>query len=215
MSEVIDIYNANLEKLGKMERLEAHLTGQWHKTFHCWVTSKRGGGSILFQLRSPEMVNFPNMLDVSAAGHLEAGESVEEGVREVTEELGLSISWDAFHFLGYRIEVADQDNGQKNREYQAVYLLQIDQELTAFKPQVEEISGLVWMRLSDGLLLFSHRIETATIEGIRYNKTTQQWRAVELTVSRKDFLPRIQNYYLTACIMAERLLENRLPLAIS
>src|SRR5690348_15694820 len=120
-----------------MERVQAHLAGEWHKTFHCWVVSSAGGGRILFQLRSPSMQNFPNMLDVSAAGHLEAGETVEQGVREVTEELGITFSPPDLAFLGYRVEVADQANGQRNREYQAVYLLRVDKELTDFAPQVE------------------------------------------------------------------------------
>ena len=115
MAETIDIYDANLQHLGKMDRVEAHLKGHWHRTFHCWVVNGEGEGRILFQHRSAEMVNFPNMFDVSAAGHLEAGENVEQGIREVSEELGIPTSMDALHSLGYRVEVADQSNGQLNK----------------------------------------------------------------------------------------------------
>ena len=73
MAERIDIYDANLNHLGAMDRMEAHMQGQWHQTFHCWIVSSVSGGRILLQKRSDSMRNFPRLLDVSAAGHLEAG----------------------------------------------------------------------------------------------------------------------------------------------
>jgi len=215
MAEVIDIYDANLQLVGKMDRLEAHLKGHWHKTFHCWVVNGQNEGLILFQRRSSEMVNFPNMFDVSAAGHLEAGENVEQGIREVSEELGLPLSIGSLHSLGYRVEVADQSNGQLNREYQAVYMLRMDAPLSEYRPQVEEVSGLFWLKINDGLKLFSSSLSKAAMEGILHNSVTNEWEETTRVVTVADFLPRIQNYYLTACIMGERLVENRFPLAIS
>ncbi len=212
---MIDIFDADLQHIGVMERKEAHMKGHWHKTFHCAVVTKENGGKVLFQSRSAEMINFPNMLDISAAGHIEAGEEVEEGIREATEELGIPLSIDALHFLGYRVEVADQDNGQKNREYQAVYILHLDLPLSEYNPQIEEVSGLLWVDIKSGLDLFSGEIDSAMMHGIRYNKTTQKWEEINREVTIKDFLPRIQSYYLTLCIMGERLLENRFPIAIS
>jgi isopentenyldiphosphate isomerase len=198
-----------------MERREAHRKGEWHKTFHCWVVNGADGGAILFQLRSPSMVNFPNLLDVSAAGHLEAGETLDQGVREVVEELGLPVQIDSLYDLGYRVEVADQANGQKNREYQAVYLLRLDKSLSEYKPQIEEISGLLWLPIRDGLALFSGTKQSATVIGIAYNREAERWDDIQRVVTSADFLPRIQKYYLTACIMAERLIEGRYPLALS
>jgi isopentenyldiphosphate isomerase len=213
--ESIDIYNANLEHIGVMERLEAHLNGQWHQTFHCWVVAPDDGGKLLFQVRSAQMANFPNLLDVSAAGHLEAGETVHQGIREVSEELGVQIPPNALHELGYRVEVADQDNGQCNREYQAVYVAFLSTKLDEYQPQVEEVVGLLWLSVADGLALFSGKVESAECTGIRYDDVAGQWTRTTRTVSKVDFLPRIQNYYLTACIMASRLLRNEFPLSIS
>jgi isopentenyldiphosphate isomerase len=215
MAEIIDIFDANLQPLGKMERLEAHLKGYWHRTFHCWVVTSENRGRILFQHRSAEMANFPNTFDVSAAGHLEAGEDLKDGIREVSEELGILLSIERLNSLGYRVEVGDQSNGQLNREYQAVYMLSLDIPLSEYHPQVEEVSGLFWLNISDGLQLFAGSLQAATMEGILYNKSSQQWETSSRVVTEKDFLPRIQKYYLTACIMAERLIENRFPLAIS
>ena len=215
MAEQIDVYDANLQHIGAMERVAAHKQGMWHRTFHCWVATNRDGGKLLFQLRSPQMVNFPNMFDVSAAGHLEAGETVDEGIREVSEELGIPINPEELFSLGYRVEVADQSNGQLNREYQAVYLLRVDRPLEEYSPQVEEVTGLMWLSIVDGLRLFSDQLERCTMKGMVYENSEDKWLVAQREVSKSDFLPRIQNYYLTACIMAERLLEERFPLAIS
>lgn len=214
MAELIDIYDANLNRIGAMERGEAHRRGEWHKTFHCWVVGGQDEGSLLFQLRS-QSVNFPGLLDVSAAGHLEAGEPVEAGIREVIEELGIEISIHNLVELGYRVEVADQSNGQKNREYQAVYLLRHDAPLTAFRPQVEEIAGLFWLGLDECIELFSNQRPIVQVEGIVYDKDALSWRTEKRQVTNRDFLPRIQRYYLTASIMAMRFLNNQFPLSIS
>ena len=217
MAETIDIFNANLEPIGAMERIKAHMEAHWHKTFHCWVVStvETPNGSLLFQLRSPEMINFPNLLDVSAAGHLEVGEAIEEGIREVSEELGFSIDLGRLYSLGYRVEVADQANGQKNREYQAVYILQSNLRLPGYRPQVEEVTGLIWLDIQDGIKLFSGKVHSVIVSGIRYDKTAAEWQSITKTITLLDFLPRIQNYYLTICIMAERLVEEKFPLSIS
>lgn len=210
----IDIYDADLRPLGRMDWLEAHKTGQWHRTFHCWVYSSAEGGKLLFQARSPHG-NFPNLFDVSAAGHLDAGETLLDGVREVQEELGIRVDSDALHHVGERVEVADQANGQRNREYQSVYLLQLDEEATPLTPDPKEVWGAFWMRLSDGFDLFSGRKEHVSVTGIEYQESDGGYRPATRTVSTEDFIPRVQRYYLAALICVERVLDGKSELAIS
>ena len=212
--ENIKIYDANLRELGVMDRKEAHANAQWHITFHCWIVSKPKN-AILFQLRSKEKKNFPDMFDISAAGHLIDDEEIADGIREVSEEMGIEITFQDLYPLGYRVEVDDSENGQKNREYQSVYIAVIDKELNEFKPQVEEVAGLMWMNISKALELFSGKVDSALVEGVIYNKEKMLWEKKERKVSKKDFIPRIQNYYLTAAIMAERVIEGKFPLSIS
>ncbi|MGC4857151.1 NUDIX hydrolase [Micromonospora sp. DT4] len=216
MAERIDIYNANLEPRGSMDRIEAHRQGEWHRTFHCWIVSGSEGGALLLQKRADSMRNFPGLLDVSAAGHLEAGEPILAGLREVTEELGLTVSPDHLHDLGERVEVADQANGQLNREYQSVYLYRCDLALANYKPGADEVAALVWLPVAEGMELFTGKIDALTLRGHTYEKSAgERWEEFTLPVTRDSFLPRIQRYYLTTLIMAERLLANAGPLAIS
>jgi isopentenyldiphosphate isomerase len=215
MPELIDIYDANLQRFGTAERLAAHLNGEWHQTFHCWIASTSSGGSLIFQVRSPTAKNFPNLLDVTAAGHLLAGEDLEHGLREVTEELGVEIEFGRLNLLGYRVEVADQPNGQRNREYQAVFLVKDDRHLLEFHPDPKEVYGLLHVPLADGMALFGGERSEITVSGIAYDLPSASWRPISETLTCERFLPRIQRYYLTMLIMAERLLAGNKILAIS
>jgi isopentenyldiphosphate isomerase len=215
MPDLIDVYDANLKHEGVMDRKEAHYAGRWHRTFHCWVVSTKPEPAILFQVRAPRMRNYPNMLDVSAAGHIEAGESVEDGIREVHEELGIAASVDKLLYLGERVEVADQENGQRNREYQSVYLMVSDLDFDSFEPDPQEVWGLFKVKLSDGLDLFAGRVDDVQGVGISYDEQSNAYTSKTRTVSREDFIPRIQRYYLAALISAERALDGKVDLAIS
>ena len=68
------------EYLGTTTQKEVHEKGLWH-----------GGNYIQLQLRSESKKDFPSVLDVSAAGDILSHESVGDGIRELEEELGLSI----------------------------------------------------------------------------------------------------------------------------
>ena len=216
MNENIDIYDANLSHLGVMDRATAHKQGQWHLAFHCWIVNGIDDGSLLFQLRSRTSVNFASLLDASAAGHLDAGERVGDGgVREIFEELGIEVELSSLHELGYRVEAMDESNGDKNREYQSVYLVRLDRPVSEYRPSPDEVDGLFWLPISSGFELFSGVMKEARVQGIVYDHETRQWYPNTRTVTLKDFIPRIQRYYLTVCIMAERLVRGQFPLAIS
>jgi len=220
MAEKIDIYDANLQPLGAMERGEAHRTGQWHQTFHCWIvaprTQSQPSGALLFQGRSNMATSYPGMLDVSAAGHLRSGESVLDGLREVREELGINLLPDEIRSLGRRVEVADQTNGQRNREYQSVFLTQLDLPLEDYRPDPGEVASLYWLGIDDGLELFgSTSSMSVQLIGYSFENPKHQWLPSIRTVTVEAFLPRIQQYYLTTLIMSERLLDGKRYLAIS
>ena len=94
--ELIDIFDENMNLLGTALKSQAHREGLWHKTFHCWLARKNDEGRVMvwLQLRNKDKSIYPDMLDVSAAGHVKSGEEVKDGYREVTEELGLSLQKD-------------------------------------------------------------------------------------------------------------------------
>ena len=96
MVEFFDILDENGNKTGKTKaRAEVHRDGDWHKAVHIWIANNKD--EILLQKRSPNKDSYPNMWDISSAGHLTAGDdSISEAIREIKEELNAEISIDKF-----------------------------------------------------------------------------------------------------------------------
>ena len=75
MTEKIEIFDSLFNHVGIQDRKIAHKEGLWHQTFHCWIIRKREDKIfVLFQKRSSQKADSPNMLDIPAAGHLKFNE---------------------------------------------------------------------------------------------------------------------------------------------
>lgn len=100
-NELLKVFDSEGTLKGTVSRAEVHKRGLWHETFHCWFLSKEDGRIFIhFQLRSPDKKDFANMLDITAAGHLSSDESVKDGVREIKEELGISLTLNDLIYTG-------------------------------------------------------------------------------------------------------------------
>jgi hypothetical protein len=63
-SEIIDVYDDNMKKLGFPPRNEVHSKGCWHKAFHCWFYQLEDGKPFLiFQKRQWTKDTFPNFVE--------------------------------------------------------------------------------------------------------------------------------------------------------
>lgn len=213
MSEMIDVFDGNHKYVGQEERLSVHKKGMWHQTFHCWIVGERSTERfVVLQLRALKKKNYPNMLDITAAGHLEAGELPEDGIRELEEELGVKVTSKSLRYLGIKHDIADEPGGIQNREFAHVYLLRDDRTLAEYHLQEDEVSGLVSLPLSQGLRLFSGEIDSIQCDAIRVEggQTVNFKRIVKVT----DLIPRVDSYYLKVLIMAELFLNGASYLAI-
>lgn len=198
MAEMIDIFDGNHRLIGSFERKAAHVQGLWHQTFHCWITWK---DTVILQLRAPTKANYPNMLDISAAGHLEAGETPLDGVREIEEELGIRVAPERLRYLGIKHDVMDEANGVRNREFAHVYLLESADDMHSMRLAPDEVSGLVQIRIVDMLALFSGKVDSVQVD-FRTVASTQE-EAGKRSISRDDLIPRVDNYYYKVAILAD------------
>lgn len=211
MSEVFDVYDDGGDWLGSAPRDEVHARGLWHVVFQCWIVADRGGvPHLLFQIRSG-VEQFPRRLDITAAGHLQAGERPEEGVRELEEELGVQVPFERLVPLGRRTETM-RIGTTVNREFCDTYLLRDDRPLTGYVLQAEEVAGLVEIPVADGLRLFGEEVAQITARGVRLVDGALEEHAID--VRADDVIPRRERYYLKVLIMAERLFAGERHLAI-
>jgi isopentenyldiphosphate isomerase len=136
--ELIDIVDENNQPTGvqKMKSL-AHQDGSWHRSAHVWIYNSCG--EILLQLRAKDKPLAPDCWDVSAAGHVAAGENVKtSALRELAEELGVVAKVDDLEFIGnLRRETKTQTF--HNNEFYYVYLMKFDGRAEDLVVQTEEV----------------------------------------------------------------------------
>ena len=118
--ELFDILNPDGTLAGyTRERSIAHEMGSLHGTVHIWIardTKKENKGDkednevkeaagtgwqLLLQKRAADKDSYPGCMDISSAGHIKAGDGVEETLlREFREEMGISASAEDFTYVG-------------------------------------------------------------------------------------------------------------------
>ncbi|MBZ0298150.1 MAG: NUDIX domain-containing protein [Anaerolineae bacterium] len=204
--ELLDIYDENLVHIGVKEREAVHREGDWHRTFHCWIVycDERGLDFIVLQRRGPDKQTYPNLLDVSAAGHYAAGETMADGVREIAEELGIQVYFNDLVPVGLRYSVYRQD-GVVDYEFNDVFLLNDDRPLSAYEPQAAEVSDLVCFRIDDGLALFDGTCDSIPAESRA---------AGDITLRQTDFVDPLDRYTYRVLVLARRFLNGESHLVI-
>ena len=123
--EILDVVNAEDKVIGQIARGDMmSLTkkpNQYLRAVEIFL--QRPDGAIYLPRRSKEKSIAPGGYDLSAAGHINSGESYSEAcVREVKEELGIDTSIDVFKFVRKINPTPDLFY------FRMIYLLQSDQE---------------------------------------------------------------------------------------
>lgn len=142
MDELIDITDKHGVLLGKTElKSIIHQKGYYHHTAHIWFYTKNG--AILLSQRSAKKTICPLMWDVSVAGHIDAGETPEQGgIRETKEEIGLDITKKDLHKIGVFECFQSYDNGIKDNEFHNTYIAELKVPLSKLQRQEEEVEAL-------------------------------------------------------------------------
>ena len=146
--ELIDILDEKGNLTGKQKmKSEAHHDGSWHRSAHIWIYNSKG--EILLQLRAKNKDVYPDMWDSSVAGHVSAGEEpVTSGVREIQEEVGLSVQENDLEF--YKIEPEETRYKEiTSNEFIYIYLLKYDGNASTIKIQEEELQEARFIPLEE------------------------------------------------------------------
>jgi isopentenyldiphosphate isomerase len=203
--ELLDFCDGRGEWGGVATRREVHARGLWHRTLHLWLATPDEGGSLLYQLRSATTANWPNRLDASVAGHLLAGETFADAMRESREEIGITVPSAAAILLGIRREEHPDPAGGWNRELQGIHIARLDPAWGHFDAVDHEAAGLIRIGHDAGLRL--HCGEVARIECDALLAGETGVRETRHTITLDDFVPR-DAYYRRMHAIAARLIAG-------
>lgn len=144
MDEIIDIVDENNDLTGiTKSRNDAHREGLWHRLINICIYNSKG--EILLQLRSKDKMIYPDMWDISVAGHIGAGEQpLNAALRETGEETGLNAKKEDLDF--YKIRPEEYQKGDVNmKEFLYIFLLKYDGGISKLKIQKEEVQEIRFM----------------------------------------------------------------------
>lgn len=147
MKEYLDIVTEEGIPTGKVvERSVAHREGIRHRTAHVWLFRCRNGVvEVLVQKRSADKDLYPGCYDVSSAGHIPAGSDfVPSAVRELQEELGLTVAPEELRQVGQR-RFRWEGDGMIDCQVSNVYRLWKDVEAEDLQIQESELESVVWL----------------------------------------------------------------------
>ncbi|RIW33321.1 NUDIX hydrolase [Bacillus salacetis] len=192
--ETLNIFDNEGNHIGTAPRDEVHLKGYWHETFHCWfIKQEKETCSLYFQLRSTDKKDYPNLLDITAAGHILSYESFEDGIREVREETGIEVCYDQLIPVGIvPYEVIKKDF--IDRELAHLFLYEFTGTLDDFSLQAEEVSGIFKAELRQFEALRANEVEAIELEGFILNEGEKK-ESHNLQAVKSDFVPHEEAYY--------------------
>lgn len=147
--EQYDVLDEEGNKTGQaLPKSVVHERELWHGSAFVWIYN--AGGEVLLQLRAPGKKIFANVWDVSVAGHMSAGDSpMVCAIREINEEIGVSIQPDQLTPIGEYKDIVHYPNGKPHKEHCWVFLLKLSKEAKDLTPQVTEVSELKWHPVSE------------------------------------------------------------------
>lgn len=174
--EYLDVFDENNQPTGEvLPRKQVHAEGFWHRTVHIYLFRKGADGlEFLLHLRSKLKESAPGLWDTRFGGHIKAGQTVEEGVRdELQEEIGLDTS--QIQLIAGEWQKRDYP---PNREYTQVYFLEYNNDLGKLKfndGEVEEVKWMTHQAIKESMQLNPEQW-AASLEGFEHIATSLKSR---------------------------------------
>lgn len=201
--ELIDIFNENHKYLGVCEKGLAHKLGLWHEVFNAIIVNKENE-SIIFQIKNAKhnKVHDIDKIDISVGGHYQAGEKIEDGIREVKEECGIDINFRDLVYLGERQNSNIVKEDYIVREFQKIFIIPYNNSITNLKCKDDEVKGFIEFRIDNCIDLFLKN--KTSIIGLDDKQTN-------VKVTLNNFIESYLNgdeLYLRLAIAAKRFIEG-------
>lgn len=142
--EYLDIIDENGKIIAKEDRKTVHKNGLKHHASGIVILDKSGGG-FLSQQRAYNKDKNPGLFDISASGHVPAGQNVLKSLlREIKEELGIEIDIKQIKLFDKYWRRETFNNGRFiENELDYIYITQAHIDLSKITIQEEEVEQVI------------------------------------------------------------------------
>lgn len=149
MEEYIDILTEEGKPTNEQAlKSAAHRLGLWHASAQIWIVNS--AKQVLLQKRASCKDSYPNLWDISVAGHLSAGDTAKQAaIREIQEEIGLQIDEQELRFLKKVKRSKIPKKGFLDNEYNYLFVVKKDFEITNLVLQKEEVKVVKWIAINE------------------------------------------------------------------
>lgn len=192
--ELLKIFDDEGNQIGTATRKDVHRQGFWHEAFHCWFIQREEDKVYIYvQLRSKEKKDYPDLLDITAAGHLLAEETVKDGVREIKEEIGIDVDIEELSPLGIIRYCIEKENFI-DKEMANVFLYECSQPFSEYELQQEEVAGIYRIEWDSFKKLWEDGDGKVQMEGFEIGSAGEKIY-LEKEADIGDFVPHDRSYY--------------------
>jgi isopentenyldiphosphate isomerase len=193
-TEMLKVFDDQGNHIGVATRADVHTLGLWHEAFHCWFISREKDINYIYlQQRSKEKDMYPNLFDITAAGHLLAHETVEDGIREIKEEIGIHVTMEELIPLGTIPYCVEKDN-IIDKEMAHIFLYTTHHGFDDFILQEEEVSGMIRVPFSAFYELLLGSAKVVPIEGFTILPDGSRVTILE-EAGKERFVQHVPAYY--------------------
>lgn len=149
MDEYIELLNDDSKPTGKRcLKSIAHKNGFYHATVHVWYYTNNK--EVLIQKRQKTKNIYPNLWDVSVAGHIPYKENpLESAIRETEEEIGLNISKKDLEYLGTVSHKHIHSDNLIDYELHHIYIGILNSNIDDLTIQESEVADIKLISLKD------------------------------------------------------------------
>src|SRR5262249_15719628 len=145
---------------------------------------------LVFQRRSAAKDTHPRALDAAVTGHLRAGESVADALREAEEEIGLRVQASDLWPIGRSRRMDRTKPGIVANEVQAIFMVKDPVDSAALRPSPAEIEALVALPLAS-----APKVLCGGGEALGMRLSGEGGAFVWEPIRAADFVPAQDGYY--------------------
>lgn len=168
MDEFIEILDENALPTGeKCLKSVAHKNGLYHASVHIWLYTK--SKEVLIQKRKENKDTFPNLWDISVAGHIAYKEKpLTAALREIEEEIGLCSKENELQYIGTSTHKNIHAEDLIDHELHHIYISELKTDIKDLKIQEEEVAAIKLIPISSLQNELEHNAAKYVPHGMEY-----------------------------------------------